>query len=176
LHMTQLMPLPLTVSCFSKIQIGLSFLVPAHPGSPGKRAVKWVCVCVFVIIFGTLSFRMRAVSAVYVVQRARDAGLTIVTLACRSEYDDYEDAVGDEVFVSGPATSTSNNPFVVAVDDDLTPVSTVDVPRPCEMLKPDCMVSRPRLRCQFHCRVSVLNFGLCLGLKSSVSASEVRSR
>ena len=40
----QLMPLPLTVSCFSKIQIGFTFLVPAHPGSPGKRAVKRVCV------------------------------------------------------------------------------------------------------------------------------------
>jgi len=39
LHMDQLMPLPLTVSCFSKIQIGLTFLVPAHPGSPGQRAV-----------------------------------------------------------------------------------------------------------------------------------------
>jgi len=36
------MPLPLTVSCFSKIQIGFTFLVPAHPGSPGKRAVN-VC-------------------------------------------------------------------------------------------------------------------------------------
>ena len=47
LHMAQLMPLLLTVSCFSKIQIGLTFLVPAHPGSPGKRAVKRVCVCVF---------------------------------------------------------------------------------------------------------------------------------
>ena len=34
LHMAQLMPLPLTVSCFSKIQIGLTFLVP---GSPGKK-------------------------------------------------------------------------------------------------------------------------------------------
>ena len=44
LHMAQLMPLSLTVSCFSKIQIGLTFLVPADPGSPGKRAVKWVCV------------------------------------------------------------------------------------------------------------------------------------
>jgi len=39
------MPLPLTVSCFSKIQIGFTFLVPAQPGSPRKRAVKWVCVC-----------------------------------------------------------------------------------------------------------------------------------
>ena len=44
LHMAQLMSLPLTVSCFSKIQIGFTFLVPAHPGSPGKRAVKHVCV------------------------------------------------------------------------------------------------------------------------------------
>jgi len=46
LHMAQLMPLPLTVSCFSKIQIDFTFLVPAHPGSPRKRAVKQVCVCV----------------------------------------------------------------------------------------------------------------------------------
>jgi len=46
LHMAQLMPLPLTVSCFSKIQIAFTFLVPAHMGSPGKRAVKRVCVCV----------------------------------------------------------------------------------------------------------------------------------
>jgi len=44
LHMAQLMPLPLTVSCFSKIHIGFTFLVPAHLGSPGKRAVKRVCV------------------------------------------------------------------------------------------------------------------------------------
>ena len=43
LHMAQLMPLPLTVSCFSKIQIGFTFLVLAHPGSPGKRAIKQVC-------------------------------------------------------------------------------------------------------------------------------------
>jgi len=49
LHMVQRMPLPLTVSCFSKIQIGFSLLVPAHPGSPGQRAIKWVCVCVCII-------------------------------------------------------------------------------------------------------------------------------
>jgi len=49
MHMTQLMPLPLTISCFSKITIGLigfTFLAPAHPGSPGKRAVKRVCVLI----------------------------------------------------------------------------------------------------------------------------------
>ena len=45
LHVAQLMPLPLTVSCFTKIQIGFTFLVPAHPGSPGKRAVKRVLPC-----------------------------------------------------------------------------------------------------------------------------------
>ena len=46
LHMAQLMLLPLSVSCFSEIQINFTFLVPAHSGSPGKRAVKRVCVCV----------------------------------------------------------------------------------------------------------------------------------
>jgi len=51
LHMAPLMPLPLTVSCFSKIQTGFTFLVPAHLGSPGKmcvcvRACVRVCVCV----------------------------------------------------------------------------------------------------------------------------------
>ena len=44
LHMAQLMQPTLSVSCFSKIQIGFTFLVPAHPGSPGKRATKRVCV------------------------------------------------------------------------------------------------------------------------------------
>jgi len=45
LHMAQLMPLPLTVSCFSKIQIGFTFLASAQPGSLRKRAVKRVCAC-----------------------------------------------------------------------------------------------------------------------------------
>jgi len=51
LHMAQLMPLPLTVSCFSKIQIVFfTFLVPAHSGNPGRRAVKCTraCACVYV--------------------------------------------------------------------------------------------------------------------------------
>ena len=50
LHTAQLMPLPLTVSCFSKIQIGFTFLVLAHLGSPGQRAVKCVRVCVCVCV------------------------------------------------------------------------------------------------------------------------------
>ena len=51
LHTAQLMPLSLTVTCFSKTDIGSTFLVPAHPGSPGQRAVRrlYVCVCVYVM-------------------------------------------------------------------------------------------------------------------------------
>jgi len=44
LHLAQLMPLPLTLSCFSKIQTGFTFLVLAYPGNPGKRAVKQVYI------------------------------------------------------------------------------------------------------------------------------------
>ena len=44
LHTAQLMPLPLTVCCFSKIQIVFTFLVPAHPGSPGQRVLNG-CLC-----------------------------------------------------------------------------------------------------------------------------------
>ena len=47
LHMAQLIPLPLTISCSSKIQIGFTFLVPAHLGSPGQRAVKRLSVYVY---------------------------------------------------------------------------------------------------------------------------------
>ena len=49
LNTAQLMPL--TVSCFSEIQIGFAFLIPAHPGSPGKRAVKRVCVGGYMLFF-----------------------------------------------------------------------------------------------------------------------------
>ena len=57
LHMAQLMPLPLP-SCSSKIQTGFTFLVPAHLGSPGKRAVKSVCVFVtHHVILSSVNFR-----------------------------------------------------------------------------------------------------------------------
>ena len=55
MHMAQLMPLPFTVSCFSKIQFGFTFLVPAHPGSPGKRAIHRVCVFVIILIIQLFS-------------------------------------------------------------------------------------------------------------------------
>ena len=51
LHMAQLMPLPLTVSCVRKVQIGFTFLVPAHLGSPRKGPLNvCVCACVFVLL------------------------------------------------------------------------------------------------------------------------------
>jgi len=54
LHTAQLMPLPLTVSCFSKLQIGFAFLILAHPGSPGQRAIKRMCVCM--LLYGSRSY------------------------------------------------------------------------------------------------------------------------
>jgi len=62
LHMAQLMPLPLTFSCFSKIQIGFTFLVPAYPGSPGQRAVKRVfavCLLFYFILDVQTSARLK---------------------------------------------------------------------------------------------------------------------
>jgi len=46
--MVQLMPLPSVIKTVIKIQIGLTFLVPAYPGCPGKEAVKRVFVFMFV--------------------------------------------------------------------------------------------------------------------------------
>ena len=62
--MAQLKPLPLTVSCFSKIHIGFSFLVLAHPGGPGQRAIKRVCVCVCVFVLGLLAAKLYTVSEI----------------------------------------------------------------------------------------------------------------
>ena len=53
LHMAELMPLLLTVSCFCRMQTGFTFLVPAHPGSPGKGPLNG-CVCVCVCVVGTV--------------------------------------------------------------------------------------------------------------------------
>ena len=53
MHTAQLMPLPLTVSCFSNIQIGFTFLVPAHVGSAGQRAA-----CVFLVLSTASLYRV----------------------------------------------------------------------------------------------------------------------
>jgi len=63
LHMSQLMPLPLTSSCSSKIQIGFTFLVLAHPGSTEQRPVKRVCLCVCVCVCVSDSIARYSVSS-----------------------------------------------------------------------------------------------------------------
>ena len=56
LHTAQLMPLPLTVSCFNKIQSGFTFLVLAHLGSPGKVSLN-VCECVCIRVLSSISLK-----------------------------------------------------------------------------------------------------------------------
>ena len=46
LHVAQLKPLPLTVSCFSKIQIGFTFLVYRLNRVVPDKGPLYVCVCV----------------------------------------------------------------------------------------------------------------------------------
>ena len=43
----ELMTMPLTILCFSIMQIGFTFVVPAYPGSPGKKVVEWVYECIY---------------------------------------------------------------------------------------------------------------------------------
>jgi len=67
LDIAQLMPLPLTVSCSSKIQIGFTFLVLAYLGSPGKRAIKrvFVCVLLFLSLFIGIGANHKALTIIW---------------------------------------------------------------------------------------------------------------
>jgi len=81
LHMAQLMPLPLTVSCFSKIQTGFTFLVPAHPVVADKGPLN-VCVCVCVS-YGPSCFRLDfplniSIHSIIYVEAAVALGLVVV--------------------------------------------------------------------------------------------------
>jgi len=59
-----MMLLPITVSCFSEIQIGFTFLVPTHPGSPGQRPLNG-CVS----YGGLRSWKQQWVVLIFVVQK-----------------------------------------------------------------------------------------------------------
>ena len=75
--MAELMPLPLTVSCFSKIQIGFTFMIQAHPGGPRKMAVKRVCVCCICALYRCLICLfvfLRFIGEYFERLNARDAG------------------------------------------------------------------------------------------------------
>jgi len=73
LHMAQLMQLPVTVSCFNKTQIGFTFLVLAHLGSPGKRAIKWVCL----VSQGSIAKHLRNDNLLYCTIITQSAGKRI---------------------------------------------------------------------------------------------------
>ena len=75
--MAQLMPLPLTVSCFSKIQIGFTFWVPADLGSPGKRPLNGVCVCVCVCVYSACIHSTNEVEAIQEVQILSLSGFVV---------------------------------------------------------------------------------------------------
>jgi len=77
--MAQLMPLPLTVSCFSKIQIGFIFLILAHPGSPGQWAVKRGCVCVCVDYLVIILFVCKTVNDRLLLRVCKAVCLCIIT-------------------------------------------------------------------------------------------------
>ena len=70
LHMSQLMPLPLTVCCFSKIQIGFTFLVPAYPGSPGKGPLNGCSIVVVdQVLFGFKDFLVQRLLILCLIKR-----------------------------------------------------------------------------------------------------------
>jgi len=114
LHMVQLMPLPLTVSCFTKIQIGFTFLVPAHLGSPGKRAVKRVCMYVYVISRWTLNLLLGITAAVLPAQVAE-------TGSCVS----FRDTIGGDTLLFRRSSAVAMADKAVEVDSCL-----VDTNRP----------------------------------------------
>ena len=75
-HMAQLMPQPLTVSCSSKIQIGFTFLVPAYPGCPGKEAAKWLLLLLLLLLDWCCC------SVADIIDTARDARITHASFSC----------------------------------------------------------------------------------------------
>jgi len=80
LHTAQMMPLPLTVSCSSKILVGFTFLVPAHLGSPGQRAIKQACVRVsesFCLTIDKVSDISYHVVMLALMQQCPSAGLAV---------------------------------------------------------------------------------------------------
>ena len=83
LHMAQLMPLPLTVSCSSKIQIGFTFLVPAHLGNPGQTAVRRVCVRARARNDHS-NLPLTAANLLLLTRRCADAAAVTVTLVTRA--------------------------------------------------------------------------------------------
>ena len=134
LHVAQLMPLPLTVSCFSKIQVGFTFLVPADLDSHGKRAVKRVCVSM--VQTATYTTRLVRISRMAV---SCWSG-TLETVACRQyrpaswtarPQGDCTSRNRDELMPTTPRKQTvsSRTVHVTSVKLCILPYSPVICPR-----------------------------------------------
>jgi len=93
LHTAQWIPLPLTDSCFSKIQIGFTFLVPAHLGCSGQRAVKLVCVCVCVCACVGACVRVCVSLSLSLLQNSGHCNSFHCLGHFKNVYDDDDDAV-----------------------------------------------------------------------------------
>ena len=124
------MPLPLTVSCFSKIQIGFTFLVPAHLGSPGKGAVKRVCVCNITQMISDKVLVVDMFFSVQFLRRCRLVQLILMKdqrLAVLSAYDIDKalryHVLGDAVDLLASRCSSDMNVRVLVVHSE---VLTVD--------------------------------------------------
>jgi len=90
LHMAQRMLLPLTASCFSKIQIGFSFLVPAHLGGSGQRAAKRVCVCVCdSVCLSVLCLFVIVINIIYVQATSYDGVFLLAAFHCTALICNY---------------------------------------------------------------------------------------
>jgi len=110
LLMVQLMPLPPIVSCFSKIQIGFSFLIPAHPGSPRQMAVKRVLLllCCFELSRQSDSVHGKSAAA------KKDAVKTSAAAAVPSVVDDGEMNTLLSQYLPRPANNmaTGSQPYL----------------------------------------------------------------
>ena len=123
LHMAQLMPLPLTVSCFTKIQIGFTFLVPAHLGSPGQTAVRRARVCVCVCVRNDHSnLPLTAANLLLLTRRCADAAAVTVTLVTRAS---KQTCVASNLFSPAPfppLLASQSSPFSFSTSFETCPV------------------------------------------------------
>jgi len=108
LHTTQLMPLSLTVSSSVKSRLVFTFLVPAHPGSPGQRAVKWVCVCVY-NCFDFCLTHLKLMSH-FLMSKTRRASNPTEHVVCRINGDNGSHEITTHVIRSCVAVGSGQSP------------------------------------------------------------------
>ena len=90
LHMAQLMPLPLTVSCFSKIRIVFTFLVPAYLVSPGERAIKQFYVVTYLSAMFECGRQHMLCTSIWRLQYSPPILHPIVTFRCHCSLQSFK--------------------------------------------------------------------------------------